>query len=106
MPGGVLALPYPESLEENLHRQLARHRTTRMGIEVLLVRATSGSFPTELPSSAEASDRYNGRSLGYRREGKGFVVYSVGKDGNFNGGTPESEKTDRKDQSFFRHPGP
>lgn len=102
----VLALPYPESLEENLHRQLARHRTTRMGIEVLLVRATSGSFPTELPSSAEASDPYNGRSLGYRREGKGFVVYSVGKDGNFNGGTPESEKTDRKDQSFFRHPGP
>ena len=58
-------------------------------------------FPVTLPSAF--SDPFTGKSLGYRREGThGFVVYSAGPDGTFNGGKPE-EKTPTT-QSAFRYP--
>jgi hypothetical protein len=42
--------------------------------------------------------------LRYAREGGGFVVYSAGKGGQFNGGAPDRKP--EKDQVVFRYPLP
>jgi hypothetical protein len=84
---------------------IARERVTRMACRVLEIRADSGKFPEVLPNAPELSDPFTGKPLGYRREGAGLVIYSTGKDGRFNGGSPETPKAEQKKQAFFRYPG-
>ena len=53
----------------------------------MAARAKAGAFPEALPTPFE--DPYTSRPLLYRREGAdGFVVYSVGPDGKYDGGRP------------------
>lgn len=81
----------------------AQAECLRAGAALLSVKAKTGAFPDALP--ATFTDPFNGKPLGYRREGDtGFVVYSVGSDGKFDGGKPGDKWTNQ--QSLFRYPPP
>ena len=81
----------------------ARHAVLAAGAAVLAAKARTGTFPKILPTGF--MDPYTDKPLGYRREGgNGFVVYSVGADGSFNGGTPGQWPTAK--QNVFRYPAP
>lgn len=69
----------------------AQAATLRAGAAVLAYRAANnGRLPDVLP--APSTDPFTGRPLGYRKEpgakGTGFVIYSVGAEGTFDGGRP------------------
>ena len=61
-------------------------------LSLLETKAKTGAFP-EKPTLPR--DPYSGKSLGYRREGSGCAVWSVGPNGNDDGGVALSKK-DRK----------
>lgn len=69
-------------------RAVAGRSITRAAAAALAERAKTGAFPTTLPGAFP--DPYSPSAmLQYRQEGVGgFVVYSVGPDGKFNGGRP------------------
>ncbi len=55
--------------------------------DALTVKAHTGTFPTT--QTLTMFDAFNQKSLQYRTEGaNGFVVYSLGPDGDFDGGKP------------------
>ena len=82
----------------------AREQVTAAGAAALAEKARTGAFPDALPGAF--TDPFTGKPLGYRREGDGgFVVYSVGPDGKFDGGKPGEYKF-TPPQAFFRYPGP
>ena len=82
-------------------RSAASHEITRAAAAVLADRAKTGAYPAALPGTF--SDPYTGKPLGYRREGDGgFVVYSAGPNGKYDGGKP-GEKVPRQ-ESLFRYP--
>ena len=84
-------------------RLAASHSFTRAAAAVLAVRAKTGTFPATLPNASP--DPYTGRPLGYRREGAGgFVVYTTGKDGKYDGGRPGDASLDVNVWSGFRYP--
>src|SRR5207244_1431542 len=84
----------------------ARGAVLSAAAALLVYKARHGAFPDRMEGAlAELPlDPFAGRPLRYRREGEGFVVYSVGPTGNFDGGRPDGEKP--KDQAFFRYPAP
>ena len=64
-----------------------RRRVTAAGAAVLAAKAQTGTFPAALPSGF--TDPFTGRPLGYHAEGtNGFVVYSAGPTGVYEGGKP------------------
>lgn len=71
---------------------------------VLAWKARHGAFPGNLASAVSPmpADPFNGSPLRYRRERGGFVVYSVGPDGKFDGGTPGGRPP--RSASLFRWP--
>jgi hypothetical protein len=73
------------------HQAMAE--VTRAGAAVLVWRARQGPFPDSLEAvmNPVPVDPFDGKPLRYRREGAGFVVYAVGKDGKFDGGTPDKK---------------
>lgn len=78
-------LPVFTQVEGNETRRVAQEEVTRAGAAVLVQRAKSGTFPDALPDPFP--DPYTGKPLLYRREGAdGFVVYSAGPDGKYDGG--------------------
>ena len=82
-------------------RVQAERAVTTAGAAVLAVKAQTGVFPDTLPP--RYTDPFTGKPLGYRREGTvGFVAYSAGPSGSFDGGKP-GEKTPPRD-SLFRYP--
>ena len=81
-------------------RSAASREITRAAAAVLADRAKTGAYPDALPGTF--SDPYTGKPLGYRREGSGFVVYSAGPTGHFDGGKP-GEKVPGQ-ESAFRYP--
>lgn len=81
----------------------ARHSVLAAGAAVLAAKAQTGAFPKTLP--AGFTDPYTGKPLGYRREGaNGFVVYSAGPNGDFDGGKLSEWPTMK--QIVFRYPAP
>lgn len=73
---------------------------------IMAYRQKHGAFPAEL-SQAMASiptDPFDGQTLRYRQEGNGFVVYSVGPTGKFDGGA--ANKRPNSNESVFRFPMP
>lgn len=81
----------------------ARHAVLAAGAAMLAAKAQTGAFPETLP--AVFTDPYTDKPLGYRREGPmGFVVYSVGPNGDFNGGKAGEWPT--QSQFVFRYPAP
>jgi hypothetical protein len=84
-------------------RTQAMHAVTSAGASVLAYRARTGEWPAGLAATSEIipMDPFDGRPVRYRREGGGFVVYSVGQDGDFDGGkSGERYPLER----FFRYP--
>ena len=60
---------------------------------LLVYRAAQGAFPDRLEAALAPApaDPFGTGSLGYRKEGAGFVLYSVGKTGKYDGkGEPDS----------------
>ncbi len=73
---------------------------------VLAWRADHGVFPKTLARAMgyAPEDPFDGKPLRYRREPRGFVVYSVGPSCKFDGGTPRA-RPDRR-EVLFRYPLP
>ncbi len=70
--------------------------TQRIAIALAEYRTAEGNYPPSLAGLKSISpglleDPFTGQSYQYRREGNGFVLYSVGEDGLDNGGN-SSEK--------------
>ncbi|MGO8671686.1 MAG: hypothetical protein ACLQVD_10025 [Capsulimonadaceae bacterium] len=77
----------------------ANEEVTRAAAYALGNMDREGSAPETLPASFV--DPFNGMPLGYRAEGpNGFVVYSVGPTGNFDG----THAPDGYNPIFFRYP--
>ncbi len=79
---------------------------TRAGAAVLVWAAAHHSIPSDLSQVLKSvpPDPFDLQPLRYRREGAGFVVYSVGPTGKFDGGTPSALPD--SSVSLFRYPEP
>ena len=102
--GTLITLATLERIETSGALQEARQHVLLAGAALLAYRAEHSGFPERLDQAMEkpANDPFTGKPLQYRREGEGFVVYSVGESGEFDGGTP-GEKVEGR-QAYFRYP--
>ena len=92
-----------KNLGDRIDAVTARHAVLAAGAAVLAVRAQTGAFPATLPTVF--SDPFTDKPLGYRPEGTdGFVVYSAGPYGDFDGGKLGEEAM--RNQVVFRYPAP
>jgi hypothetical protein len=84
----------------------AHANVVRAAAKLLAWKRVHGSFPDKLEQAMPTvpADLFDLKPLRYRREGNGFVVYSVGQTGKFDGGTA-TVKPDAK-ESLFRYPRP
>lgn len=71
---------------------------TRAGLALLQYRQAHGTFPETLEALGVEglTDPYTGKALLYRPGGESFVVYSVGRDRQDNGGTPPAKWEDTR----------
>lgn len=71
---------------------LAQEEAVRAACALLVCKAAQGAFPDRLEAALAPApaDPFGTGALGYRKEGAGFVLYSVGKTGKYNGkGEPD-----------------
>ena len=95
------ALPTFTKVEGNETRRVTQEEVTLAGAAILAARAKAGAFPEALP--APFVDPYTSRPLLYRREGaNGFVVYSAGPEGKYDGGKPGDKAA--PGEVWFRYP--
>jgi hypothetical protein len=89
-------------------RARAREEALIAGAAVLAFRAKRGGFPDLLQEALPSvpQDPFSGKPLEYRRESRaaasGFVVYSVGPEGDFSGGKPGVKTAEP--EAYFRYP--
>jgi len=96
-----MVLPVFAQVDSNETRRVALEEVTVAAAVVLASRAKTGAFPDALPEPF--ADPYTSKPLGYRREGAdGFVVYSAGPDGKYDGGKPGEKAA--PGQVGFRYP--
>jgi hypothetical protein len=102
----TIALPMFDNLPLTGAKSQAQAGAVRSGAAVLAWKARHGAFPARLEEalSPAPADPFDLKPLRYRREGDGFVVYSVGPTGKFDGGKPDV-KLDAK-EALFRYPLP
>ena len=94
-------LPVFSHIDENATRTQARVAVTDAAASLLANKAKTSTFPQSLP--AGLPDPYTNQPLRYRREGaNGFVVYSTGPTGHFDGGTAGQKPPGQ--ESVFRYP--
>ena len=94
-------VPVFSKIDQNDTRTHARETVTLAAAAILAEKANTGAFPSTLPP--EFIDPFTDKPLGYHREGAGgFVVYSAGPTGNFDGGKA-GEKVPGQ-ESVFRYP--
>lgn len=79
---------------------LARRNITLAICSVFESKTKSGAYPKSLP--ANFIDPFSNKPLGYKLEPGGFVIYSVGESGKFDGDLKDSAKADR--EILFRYP--
>ena len=102
----VIMFPAGELLVQRRAQIEARASTTKAAAALLSYRSSHGMYPATLGQalSPVPLDPYDGQPLRYKLQKAGFVVYSVGPDGRFDGGTaclmPASKQT------LFRYPLP
>ncbi len=89
-------------------RMVADVRVARTGLALLQYRQTHGSFPQTLDALrlADVTDPFTGKPLFYRRDDKGFILYSVGGDLKDNDGSPKQPKQQADYDIVWRFPGP
>ena len=96
-----ILVPVFSKIDQNANRTQARVTVTLAAAALMAQKAKTGAFPQSLP--AGFPDPYTNGPLHYHREGtNGFVVYSVGPTGHFDGGTP-GQKVPAQ-ESLFRYP--
>jgi hypothetical protein len=78
-----------EHTEQSLVRPEAQRQLTLGMLTLARERADKGAYPEALP--AGLMDPFSGQALVYRREGAGYVLYSVGPDGKDDGGVEKTE---------------
>ena len=68
----------------------ARAADLKTALQLFAYRAQHGQFPDNLieASPQPPIDPFDGRPIKYRKEDKGFVLYAVGRNHNFDGGIP------------------
>ncbi len=82
-----ILFPVFAPMAEHPARLQAREAVLLAGAAVMGSWTKDTGFPAALPGAF--TDPYTGKPLGYRREGdSGFIVYSAGPDGTFDGGKP------------------
>jgi hypothetical protein len=89
-------LPGLSGIKRVYSRAMADLRLTRAGLALLRYKATRGVFPPalEVLGLQDTTDPFSGKSLLYRAEGQGFLLYSVAEDQKDNGGTPKPRRPD------------
>jgi hypothetical protein len=82
----------------------AQEEVIMAGAAVLAYEGRHSTFPDRLAQAIPEPplDPFSAGPLKYRREGDGFVVYSLGPDGNFDGSKPGAPR--ERDQAYFRYP--
>ena len=96
-----LLLPAFSKIDEDDTKMQAHEAVIVAAAAFLSEKAKIGTYPDQLPPGF--TDPYTDKPLQYRREGdSGFVVYSVGPSGHFDGGRP-GEKAPGQ-ESLFRYP--
>jgi hypothetical protein len=88
------------------YRMVTAMRITLSGLALLQYKQAHGSFPESLEALGIQSteDPFARKSLVYRREGDGFVLYSVGEDRKDNGGTVKQPKQKTDYDVVWRFP--
>jgi hypothetical protein len=86
-------IPALEVCARKLGELQAMVRVTRLGLRLIAYRTAHGGYPPDLAALALGDippdrriDPFTGRSLVYRRQGKGFILYSLGPDAKDNAG--------------------
>jgi hypothetical protein len=86
-----IMMPVFTQAGEAVGQTIARRRVSQCAVRLLEMRL-GGALPAKLPNFDKISiDPFTGHRLIYRREGNGFIVYSVGRDGNDDGGIRTSK---------------
>ena len=97
-PFSRMMLPFPESLLNTKAQYEAFLQVTRVGLALKRYKNANGVYPDTLayltPSFLDRlpKDPCSGNSLLYRKEGKGFLLYSVGSDLQDNQGAQLNRK--------------
>ena len=84
----------------------ARRQVLVAATAVLAFRVRHGAYPANLAQAAPHTiDPFSDGPLRYRREGSGFVVYSIGEAGKFTGERgAQMSQAERRQNLFFRYP--
>lgn len=91
----TLLLMRTDELSREVDRAKAGLAGSRIMLGIMAYRDRFGSYPPSLDVLRERlhwstpEDPFSGKSFGYRREGRGFVLYSIGDDLRDNGGHHE-----------------
>jgi hypothetical protein len=83
-----------------IHKRTAAHtRIMHVGLVLLRYRQDQGAFPESLSAlnARIPPDPFSQKPLIYRREGNGFILYSVSSDGEDNGGIPKQKNVENWD---------
>ena len=105
-PGGIthlmtdIFMPTLSKMDQQDPRTRAREAITSAAAALLGERAKTGAYPAILPPGFV--DPFTDKPLLYKREGTGFVVYSAGPTGHFDGGGPGQKVPGQ--ESVFRYP--
>lgn len=85
----IASIFYPLLSKVTAHRarETATANVTLMAADVFIYKAKHGAFPDRLEQAVVnvPIDPFDLKPLKYKREGKGFVVYSVGETGKYDG---------------------
>jgi hypothetical protein len=103
--GGMTSLSYVR-LDARWLQSEARGAVLTAGAALLAHKARHGAFPERLEQALlrPPRDPFGGQALRYRREDEGFVVYSVGHRGSYDG---RGERESGGEESVrFRYPAP
>ncbi|NLF29726.1 MAG: hypothetical protein GX591_02425 [Planctomycetes bacterium] len=93
----------PTYARDLLEKNVASHQLTLLALALEIGRAEQGRYPTRLESlvgryvEAVPVDPFSGRALIYRREGEGYVVYSIGPNLRDDGGRTSDDGEDCDD---------
>lgn len=95
-------LPITARVHTNGERVRTQEDVLISAATALSAKARTGQFPES--QTLTTLDTFSDKPLVYRREGDGFVIYSAGPTGDFDGGQPGG--TRQPTQSYFRYPAP
>ena len=91
----ALLAPAASTLARTFYQDQAQARMTALAIDIAASRKdTAKPYPKRLiriPAHLILKDPFNDKQFGYRRDGKGFVLWSVGPDGDDDGGKTYEE---------------